>query len=74
MSPVGPKLKSRHVHFESAKGVRAGEFIGAIRHVSAEDHDILRVEFISDEAFKTFVTEGKILNHEKCSVIRCSES
>src|SRR3982751_728183 len=44
--------------------LRSGEFIGAIKHVSPEDQDNLRIELISDEALKTSEIEGEILNRD----------
>lgn len=44
--------------------LRSGEFIGAYRHVSADDRDMLKIELISDEALKTSEIEGEILNRD----------
>jgi Fic family protein len=44
--------------------LQSGEFIGAYRHVNAEDQETLRIELISDEAVKTSEIEGEILNRE----------
>lgn len=43
---------------------RSGEFIGAFRHVGADDQDSLRIELISEEAVKTSQIEGEILNRD----------
>lgn len=43
---------------------QSGEFIGAFRHVGADDQDALRVELISEEAVKTSQIEGEILNRD----------
>ena len=42
--------------------LRSGEFIGAFKHVGAEDQANLKIELISDEALKTSQIEGEILN------------
>src|ERR1700686_76346 len=44
--------------------LRAGEFIGAFRHVGPEDQDTLRIELIGDEAVKTSEIEGEILDRD----------
>jgi Fic family protein len=49
---------------ESQFLLHSGEFIGAFRHVSPEDRDMLRVELIGDEALKTSEIEGEILNRD----------
>ncbi|MBV9548122.1 MAG: Fic family protein [Alphaproteobacteria bacterium] len=43
---------------------RAGEFVGAFRHVDGEDQQALRIELISEEAVKTSQIEGEILNRD----------
>ena len=43
---------------------QAGEFIGAYRHVGAEDRDNLKIDLISEEAVKTSEIEGEILNRD----------
>jgi Fic family protein len=43
---------------------QAGEFVGAIRHVSADDRQNLRIELIGEEAVKTSQIEGAILNRD----------
>lgn len=40
----------------------SGEVIGAVRHVSDEDRDLLRIELLSDEAVKTSAIEGEMLD------------
>src|SRR6266853_1513424 len=42
--------------------LRSGEFIGACRHVGADDQETLKIELISDEAVKTSEIEGEILD------------
>ncbi|ATU95649.1 Fic family protein [Phyllobacterium zundukense] len=44
--------------------LRAGEFIGAFRHVSLDDREMLKIELISDEALKTSEIEGEILDRD----------
>ena len=42
----------------------AGVFVGTTRHLSAEDHDQLIVEAMSNEALTTSEIEGEILNRD----------
>lgn len=44
--------------------LRSGEFIGAFKHVDAQDQDSLKIELISDEALNTSQIEGEILNRD----------
>jgi Fic family protein len=44
--------------------LRSGEFIGACRHIGADDQETLKIELISDEAVKTSEIEGEILNRD----------
>ena len=44
--------------------LRSGEFIGAFKHIGADDQDTLKIELISDEAVKTSEIEGAILNRD----------
>ena len=44
--------------------LQSGEFVGAFRHVGADDQDTLRIELISEEAVKTSEIEGEILNRD----------
>lgn len=44
--------------------LNSGEFIGAFRHVSAGDRDLLKIELICEEALKTSEIEGEILNRD----------
>ncbi|HWJ88727.1 MAG TPA: Fic family protein [Pelagibacterium sp.] len=44
--------------------LRSGEFIGAYRHISEDDRDMLRIELIGNEALKTSAIEGEILNRD----------
>ncbi|MGA0565336.1 Fic family protein [Ancylobacter sp. VNQ12] len=39
-----------------------GEVIGAVRHVSDDERDLLRIELLSDEAVKTSAIEGEALD------------
>ena len=43
---------------------RAGEFIGAVKHVGEDDKQRLTVDLISEEALNTSEIEGEILNRE----------
>ena len=40
--------------------LQAGQFIGACKHMGANDRETLRIELISDEAVKTSQIEGEI--------------
>jgi Fic family protein len=40
----------------------SGEVIGAVRHVSDEERNLLRIELLSDEAVKTSEIEGEMLD------------
>jgi len=42
--------------------LQSGEFIGACKHIGADDQEALKIELISDEAVKTSEIEGEILN------------
>jgi Fic family protein len=44
--------------------LQSGEFIGACKHVGADDQESLKIELISDEAVKTSEIEGEILNRD----------
>lgn len=44
--------------------LQSGEFIGAVKHIGADDRDTLKIEIISDEAVKTSEIEGEILNRD----------
>lgn len=43
---------------------QSGEFVGAFRHISADDKDAIRIELISEEAVKTSQIEGELLSRE----------
>lgn len=42
----------------------AGMLLGSLKHVSDEDRDVLKINLISDEAYKTSEIEGEILNRD----------
>src|SRR3984893_8137994 len=44
--------------------LRSGEFIGAFKHIGADDQDTLKIELIGDEAVKTSEIEGEILSRD----------
>jgi len=44
--------------------LQSGEFIGACKHIGADDQETLKIELISDEAVKTSAIEGEILNRD----------
>ncbi|MDQ0323535.1 Fic family protein [Pararhizobium capsulatum DSM 1112] len=48
--------------FENRFLSSSSEIIGAIRHLSAEERDLLRIELLSDEAVKTSEIEGEMLD------------
>lgn len=41
-----------------------GEFIGACKHMDADDREMLRIELVGEEAIKTSEIEGEILNRD----------
>ena len=43
---------------------QSGEFIGACKHIGADDQESLKIELISEEAVKTSEIEGEILNRD----------
>src|SRR5467141_2774674 len=43
---------------------RSGEFVGACKHIGADDRETLKIELISEEAVKTSEIEGEILNRD----------
>lgn len=44
--------------------LQSGEFVGACKHMGADDQETLKVELISEEAVKTSEIEGKLLNRD----------
>jgi Fic family protein len=56
-SPLLAGAESRFLH-------QSGVFLGALKHVSSEDKNILLVDLISNEALKTSAIEGQILNRD----------
>jgi Fic family protein len=44
--------------------LQSGEFIGACKHIGADDQETLKIELIGDEAVKTSAIEGEILNRD----------
>src|ERR1700730_11806953 len=53
-------LEPREKHFL----VQSGEFVGACKHIGADDQETLKIELISEEAVKTSEIEGEILNRD----------
>jgi Fic family protein len=43
---------------------KAGMLHGSLKHINAEDQDTLKVDMISNEAYKTSEIEGEILNRD----------
>lgn len=44
--------------------LQSGEFVGACKHMGADDQETLKIELISEEAIKTSEIEGEILNRD----------
>jgi Fic family protein len=44
--------------------LQSGEFIGACKHIGADDQETLKIELIGDEAVKTSEIEGELLNRD----------
>ena len=44
--------------------LQSGEFIGAFKHIGADDQDTIKIELIGEEAVKTSEIEGEILNRD----------
>jgi Fic family protein len=44
--------------------LQSGEFIGACKHIGADDQETLKIALISEEAVKTSAIEGEILNRD----------
>ena len=44
--------------------LQSGEFVGACKHLGADEQETLKIELISDEAVKTSEIEGEILNRD----------
>jgi Fic family protein len=43
---------------------QSGEFVGACKHIGADDRETLKIELLSEEAVKTSEIEGEILNRD----------
>ncbi|MEM0940735.1 MAG: Fic family protein [Bacteroidota bacterium] len=43
---------------------KAGVLFGSLKHIGNENHDLLKVNLISNEAYKTSAIEGEILNRD----------
>jgi Fic family protein len=50
--------------YEKAFLQKSGTLFGSLKHVSDEGQDTLKVDLISDEAYKTSEIEGEILNRD----------
>jgi Fic family protein len=44
--------------------LQSGQFIGAFKHIEADDQDTVKIELIGDEAVKTSEIEGETLNRD----------
>src|SRR5438105_9732004 len=65
--PDWPEFRYESAPLESLEQqflLRAGEFVGAYKHVGADDQETLKIELISEEAVKTSEIEGEILNRD----------
>lgn len=59
--------------FEDCFLKNAGEHIGAFKHISNEEKEILKIELISDEALKTSKIEGEILDRDSLQSSICRQ-
>ena len=48
--------------FERRFLLSSGEILGAVRHVTGEERDRLRIELLSEEAMRTSAIEGEVLD------------
>lgn len=48
--------------FERRFLLSAGEILGAVRHVTGDERDLLRIELLSEEAMRTSAIEGEVLD------------
>ena len=48
---------------------QSGEFVGAYKHIGADDQETLKIELMSGEAVKTSEIEGEILEPRQRSVL-----
>ena len=65
--PDWPKFTYDSAALEPAERqflLQSGEFIGACKHIGADDQETLKIELIGDEAVKTSAIEGEILNRD----------
>lgn len=51
-------------HYERDFQHNAGVMAGSIKHITADDQELLRVSLVSDEALKTSEIEGELLNRD----------
>src|SRR5271156_5114310 len=49
-------------HLERQFLSRSGQFVGASKHIAADDQETLKIELMTDEAVKTSEIEGEILD------------
>ncbi len=50
--------------------ISSGEIVGAVRHVTGDDRDRLRIELLSEEAVRTSaIVEGEVLDRFQRPVI-----
>ncbi|MEQ8627863.1 Fic family protein [Ekhidna sp.] len=63
--------KAKLAEYEKEFLQKSGVISGSMKHVSDDDHDALKVNLISDEAYKTSEIEGELLNRDSLqSLIR----
>ncbi|MBL1404839.1 MAG: Fic family protein [Rhizobiales bacterium] len=51
----------------------AGEHLGALKHISNDDQDLLKVELLSEEALKTSEIEGEFLDRDSLQSSICHQ-
>ncbi|MFT7161977.1 MAG: Fic family protein [Bacteroidia bacterium] len=56
--------KEKLLNYENQFLEQAGVLYGSMKHIDDQDKDILKVDLISNEAFKTSEIEGEILNRD----------
>ncbi|SNT01093.1 Fic family protein [Ekhidna lutea] len=56
--------KAKLAEYEKEFLQKSGVISGSLKHVSDDDHDALKVNLISDEAYKTSEIEGELLNRD----------
>ena len=63
--PDWPNFRFDHAAVEPLERrflLSSGEILGAVRHVSGDERDRLRIDLLSEEAMKTSAIEGEVLD------------